>query len=126
MIELLNNLQQQAELHENLLSLLQNESGGFGRLRGSELLKLQGEKSRCIRAAAQLEKERIQLVKQYAKSWNTDSKELTLSVIIDRADEEYSVLGGVFTAVHKPTPERASYLFRSRKDTKKNRYFVPY
>ncbi|MBS1256831.1 MAG: hypothetical protein MAG581_02659 [Deltaproteobacteria bacterium] len=91
MIELLNNLQQQAELHENLLSLLQNESGGFGRLRGSELLKLQGEKSRCIRAAAQLEKERIQLVKQYAKSWNTDSKELTLSVIIDRSDEEYSV-----------------------------------
>ncbi len=84
-------MQQQAELHENLLSLLQNESGGFGRLRGSELLKLQGEKSRCIRAAAQLEKERIQLVKQYAKSWNTDSKELTLSVIIDRADEEYSV-----------------------------------
>lgn len=91
MIELLNILQQQAELHEHLLSLLQNESGGFGRLRGSELLKLQGEKSRCIRATAQLEKERIKLVEQYAKSWNTDSKELTLSVIIGRADNEYSV-----------------------------------
>lgn len=84
-------MQQQAELHEHLLSLLQNESGGFGRLRGSELLKLQGEKSRCIRATAQLEKERIKLVEQYAKSWNTDSKELTLSVIIGRADNEYSV-----------------------------------
>ena len=52
MRELLNILQQQAELHENLLSLLQKESEGFGCLRGSELLKLQGEKSRCVRAVS--------------------------------------------------------------------------
>ena len=91
MRELLNNLQQQAEMHENLLSLLQKESDGFGSLRGSELLKLQGEKSRCVRATAQLEKERIQFVEQYAKSWNTDSKDLTLQVIIGRADDEYSI-----------------------------------
>ena len=91
MRELLNNLLQQTELHENLLSLLQIESEGFGSLRGSELLKIQGEKSRCVRATAQLEKERIQLVEQFAKSWDTDAKDLTLRVIIGRADDEYSV-----------------------------------
>ena len=90
MRELLNILQQQTELHQNLLHLLQKESEGFGSLRGSELLKLQGEKSRCVRATAQLEKERILLVEQYAKSWDTDSKNLTLRVIIGRADNEYS------------------------------------
>ena len=84
-------MQQQAELHEHLLSLLQKESEGFGSLRGSELLKLQGEKSRCVRSTAQLEKERIQLVEQYAKSWDTDSRDLTLRMIIGRADDEYSV-----------------------------------
>ena len=91
MRELLNILQQQAELHENLLSLLKKELDGFGSLRGSELLKLQGEKSRCVRASAQLEKERISLVEQYAKSWDTDFGELTLRVIIGRADDEYSL-----------------------------------
>ena len=91
MRELLNILQQQTELHENLLHLLQKESEGFGSLRGSELLKLQGEKSRCVRATAKLEKERILLVEQYAKSWDTDSKNLTLRVIIGRADNEYSI-----------------------------------
>ena len=91
MRELLNILKQQTELHENLLHLLQKESEGFGSLRGSELLKLQGEKSRCVRATAQLEKERILLVEQYAKSWDTNSKNLTLRVIIGRADNEYSI-----------------------------------
>ena len=91
MRELLNILKQQTELHENLLHLLQKESEGFGSLRGSELLKLQGEKSRCVRATAQLEKERIFLVEQYAKSWDTDSRNLTLRVIIGRAEDEYSV-----------------------------------
>ena len=91
MRELLNILQQQSELHENLLSLLQKESEGFGSLRGSELLKLQGEKSRCVRATAKLEKERILLVEQYAKSWGTDFRDLTLRVIISRADDEYSL-----------------------------------
>ena len=91
MRELLNILQKQAELHENLLCLLQKESEGFGSLRGSELLKLQGEKSRCVRAISQLEKERILLVEQYAKSWETDSKNLSLLVIIGRADDEYTI-----------------------------------
>ncbi|MBT6636672.1 MAG: hypothetical protein HOB42_01705, partial [Candidatus Marinimicrobia bacterium] len=62
MKELLNILQQEVGLHEQLIALLQNESEGFGRLRGSELLKLQGEKSRCVRASVRLENERIQLV----------------------------------------------------------------
>jgi len=91
MRELLNILQQQVKLHENLLSLLQKELEGFGSIRGSELLKLQGEKSRCVRASAQLEKERISLVEQYAKSWDTDFSKLTLRVIIGRADDEYSL-----------------------------------
>ena len=91
MRELLNILLQQTELHENLLHLLQKESEGFGSLSGSELLKLQGEKSRCVRATAKLEKERILLVEQYAKTWDTDSKSLTLRVIIGRADNEYSI-----------------------------------
>ena len=69
---------------------MQKESEGFGRLRGSELLKLQGEKSRCVRATARLERERIQFVEKLADSWNTKSKELTLSVIIDRTEDEYS------------------------------------
>lgn len=90
MRELLNILKQQVELHQNLLSLLQKESEGFGSLRGSELLKLQGEKSRCVRATAQLEKERIKLVEQYAKSCDRDSSDLTLRVIIGQADDEYS------------------------------------
>jgi len=90
MHELLNILLQEVELHEQLILLLQNESKGFGRLRGSELLKLQGEKSRCVRATARLESERIQLVEQFADSWNTESKELTLSAIIGRTEEEYS------------------------------------
>ena len=90
MKELLNNLQKEVELHEQLISQLQKESAGFGRLRGSQLLELQGEKSRCVRATVQLEKERIQFVEQLADSWNTESKELTLSVIIDRTKDEYS------------------------------------
>ena len=90
MKELLNILLQEVELHEQLILQLQKESEGFGRLRGSELLKLQGEKSRCVRATARLEKERIQFVEQLADSWNTESKELTLSVIIDRTEDEYS------------------------------------
>ena len=89
MQELLNILRQEVELHEQLILLLQKESEGFGRLRGSELLKLQGEKSRCVRATARLERERIQLVEQFADFWNTESKELTLSAIIGRT-EEYS------------------------------------
>ena len=89
MHELLNILLQEVELHEQLILLLQKESKGFGRLRGSELLKLQGEKSRCVRATARLERERIQLVERFADSWNAESKELTLSVIIGRT-EEYS------------------------------------
>ena len=84
MQELLNILRKEVELHEQLILLLQKESKGFGRLRGSELLKLQGEKSRCVRATARLERERIQLVERFADSWNAESKELTLSVIIGR------------------------------------------
>jgi len=91
MNELLNILRQEVELHEQLILLLQKESEGFGRLRGSELLKLHGEKSRCVRATARLEKERIQLVEQLADSWSTESKDLTLSVIIGRTTDEYSV-----------------------------------
>ena len=90
MKELLNNLQKEVELHEQLISQLQKESEGFGRLRGSQLLELQGEKSRCVRATAQLEKERIQFVEQLADSWDAESQELTLSVIIDRTEDEYS------------------------------------
>ena len=90
MKELLNILRQEVELHEHLISMLQKESEGFGRLRGSELLKLQGEKSRCVRASSKLENERIQLVEQLADSWNMASKELTLSVIISLATKEYS------------------------------------
>ncbi|MDP7621067.1 MAG: flagellar protein FlgN [SAR324 cluster bacterium] len=86
----MNILQQEVELHEQLISQLQKESEGFGRLRSSELLKLQGEKSRCVRATARLEKERIQFVEKLADSWNTKSKELTLSVIIDRTEDEFS------------------------------------
>ncbi len=89
MQELLNILRQEVELHEQLILLLQKESKGFGRLCGSELLKLQGEKSRCVRATARLERERIQLVEQFADSWDIESKELTLSAIIGRT-EEYS------------------------------------
>ena len=80
-------MRQEVELHEQLISQLQKESEGFGRLRGSELLKLQGEKSRCVRATARLERERIQFVEKLADSWNTKSKELTLSVIIDRTED---------------------------------------
>ncbi len=90
MQELLNILRQEVELHEQLILLLQKESKGFGHLRGSDLLKLQGEKSRCVRATARLERERIQIVEQFADSWNTESKELTLSVIIDRTEDEFS------------------------------------
>ena len=74
MQELLNILRQEVELHEQLIMLLQKESEGFGRLRGSELLKLQGEKSRCVRASARLESERIELVEKIAHSWKMRSK----------------------------------------------------
>ena len=87
---LLKILQKEIKLHENLISLLQNESEGFGSLRGSDLLKLQGEKSRCVRSSARLEKERIELVEKIAHSWNMKAEELTLSVIISKTTEEYS------------------------------------
>ena len=90
MQELLNILQQEVGLHEQLISQLQKESEGFGSLRSSELLKLQGEKSRCVRSSVRLEKERIQFVEKLADSWKTKSKELTLSVIIDRTEDEFS------------------------------------
>ena len=91
MKELLNILRREVELHEQLIAMLQRESEGFGRLRGSELLKLQGEKSRCVRSSVRLEKERIQLVEQVADFWKMESKDLTLSIIISRVTEEYSV-----------------------------------
>jgi len=87
---LLKILQKEVKLHEHLISLLQKEAEGFGSLRGSDLLKLQGEKSRCVRASARLEKERIELVEKIAHSWNVKSQELTLSVIISRTTEEFS------------------------------------
>ena len=79
---LLNILQKEVKLHEYLMSLLKKESKGFGNLRGSDLLKLQGEKSRCVRASARLESERIELVEKIAYSWDMKSEDLTLSVII--------------------------------------------
>ena len=90
MEELLNILRQEVELHEQLISMLEIEFEGFGRLSGSELLKLQGEKSRCVRATVRLENERIQLVGKLADSWEMTTKELTLSVIISHATEEFS------------------------------------
>jgi len=87
---LLKILQKEVKLHEHLISLLQMESEGFGSLRGSDLLKLQGEKSRCVRTSARLEKERIELVEKIAHSWNLKSQDLTLSVIISRTTEEFS------------------------------------
>jgi len=90
MDELLKILQKEVMLHGSLASLLKKESDGFGHLRGSELLKLQGEKSRCVRASARLERERIELVEKIAHSWDMRSKDLTLSVIISNTTEEYS------------------------------------
>ena len=90
MEELLNILRQEVELHEQLISMLEIEFVGFGRLRGSEVLKLQGEKSRCVRATVRLENARIQLVGKLADSWEMTTKELTLSVIISHATEEFS------------------------------------
>ena len=87
---LLNILQKEVKLHKHLISLLQKEAEGFGSLRGSDLLKLQGEKSRCVRASARLEKERIELVEKIAHSWNVKSEELTLSVIISKTTDDYS------------------------------------
>jgi flagellar biosynthesis/type III secretory pathway chaperone len=115
MKELLNILRQEVELHEQLISLLQKESEGFGRLRGSELLKLQGEKSRCVRASVRLEKERIQLVEQVAESWSMEAKDLTLSVIISRATVEYSAplqqcfdqLKSLINEIHKIADENS-------------------
>ncbi len=57
---LLKILQKEVKLHEHLVSLLKSESEGFGSLRGSDLLKIQGEKSRCVRASARLERDRIE------------------------------------------------------------------
>ena len=115
MQELLNIMRQEVELHEQLISQLQKESEGFGRLRGSELLKLQGEKSRCVRASVRLENERIQLVNELADSWNVGSKELTLSVIISRVTEEYSLplqqcfdkLKSLINQIHKIADENS-------------------
>ena len=115
MKELLNILRQEVELHEQLIAMLQKESEGFGRLRGSELLKLQGEKSRCVRASVRLEKERIQLVEQVADFWKMESKDLTLSVIIGRVTEEYSLplqqcfdkLKSLINQIHKIADENS-------------------
>ena len=90
MNELLNILQKEVKLHEHLFTLLQKESEGFGRLSGSDLLKLHGEKSRSVRSSARLEKERIKIVAKIAKSWNMKLEDLTLSVIISRTTEVYS------------------------------------
>tara|TARA_Y100001970_G_C14251135_1_gene871971 strand:- start:5595 stop:6077 length:483 start_codon:yes stop_codon:yes gene_type:complete len=87
---LLKILQKEVRLHEHLISLLQKESEGFGILRGSELLKIQGEKSRCVRSSARLERERIQFVEKIAISWDIKLEDLTLSVIISKTTEEYS------------------------------------
>ncbi len=87
---LLEILQKEVKLHEHLISLLQKESDGFGSLRGSDLLKIQGEKSRCVRASLRLEKDRIEFVKKIALSWNMKLEDLTLSVIISKTTEEFS------------------------------------
>ena len=87
---LLEILQKEVKLHEHLISLLQKESEGFGSLRGSDLLKIQGEKSRCVRTSSRLEKDRIEFVKKIALSWNMKLEDLTLSVIISKTTEEFS------------------------------------
>ncbi len=87
---LLEILQKEVKLHEHLISLLQKESDGFGSLRGSDLLKIQGEKSRCVRTSSRLEKDRIEFVKKIALSWNMKLEDLTLSVIISKTTEEFS------------------------------------
>ena len=87
---LLKILQKEVKLHEHLVSLLKSESEGFGSLRGSDLLKIQGEKSRCVRASARLERDRIEFVKKIALSWDLRWEDLTLSLIISKTTEEYS------------------------------------
>ena len=88
---LLEILRKEVKLHEHLISLLEKESEGFGSLRGSDLLKIQGEKSRCVRSSARLERDRIEFVKNIALSWNMKLEDLTLSVIISKTSEEFSI-----------------------------------
>ena len=90
MDDLLKILQKEVKLHEHLISILKRESDGFGSLRGSDLLRIQGEKSRCVRASAKLEGQRIKLVEKIALSWSMKLEDLTLSVIISKTTEEYS------------------------------------
>lgn len=77
-------LEREAELHEQLLILLNEEGESYGKASGAELLQLQSAKSQVVRRIEQLEQERITLVQGLARHWDLPAPELRLRQIAER------------------------------------------
>lgn len=81
-------LSNEAQLHQELLSLLEEEAISIGQVAPSALLHLQSLKQHVSHKIIGLEKRRTQVVEELAQAWNVDFAELTLSQIIQRAPQE--------------------------------------
>ena len=88
--ELLALLRQETGFHERLLDLLQEEAEGFGKLSGSEMLKLQTQKLQQTRLIAKLENRRILLIEEMEGDFDEDAANLTLRSIIRQVPVEWS------------------------------------
>ena len=84
-------LQTEITLHEQLLLHLQEEASGFGVLNGSELLRVQRSKERCVEQIIKQEEIRVALIAQFPQHWPEQPPPFTLRVIIPLAPPE---LGG--------------------------------
>lgn len=78
-------LQTEVTLHEQLRQHLQEEASGLGVLNGSDLLKIQRSKERCVEQIIKQEEERIALVEQFPQHWPEQPPPFTLRVIISLA-----------------------------------------
>lgn len=84
--DLLTILTKEVTLHEELTVLLQEEANSIGNSSGSELLQIHSLKMQCVHKVANLEKQRLNVVKSIAEFWNMESQDLTLSIIISGVD----------------------------------------
>ncbi|MDH4120846.1 MAG: flagellar protein FlgN [Deltaproteobacteria bacterium] len=84
---LLDLLARETDRHTRLYALLNRESEEDGRMPGRDLLTVQLEKEKYVAAIRALEQERIVVVKELARTWNTPWEELTLRAIAAKAPE---------------------------------------
>lgn len=81
-------LEQEQDLHQQLLKHLEGEAEGFGVASGSTMWHFQVNKDQCVQRIQRLEEKRIEVTEQLASLWDTSVEDLTLSIIIAKVSAE--------------------------------------